>query len=150
MTRGSRRADEARPVRTLLISERRWSMALCILSRVSSITRAARSSSSISGPAYRSSRPSADQRTDGLAAERTRDVARNHQVEHPNGQVVVLAEGDGGEIHHPQVPVDHLHEGDLVVAGGLGMEFGIGRVDAVDARVGALAQELGADLRRPQ
>src|ERR1700733_12706127 len=133
---GSSRAEEARPVRTLLISWRTWSMALAILSLVSSLIRPARSSS-ISGPAYRS-------------LQRPGDVARHHEVEDPDRQVVVLAEGDGGEVHHPQVLVDDLHERDLLVAGGRRIELGVGAVDAVHARVGPLAEELGPDFGGPE
>src|SRR5215472_15203872 len=118
-------------------------MAFPIFSLMSSLTSPARSSS-INGPAYRG--PSTDQRTDRLAAEGPADVARDHEVEHPNGQVIVLAEGDGGEVHDPQVTVDHVHEGDLVVAGRRRVDLGVGTVDTVDARVRALAEELGPDL----
>src|ERR1039458_6590303 len=86
-------------------------------------------------------RPDADQITDPLTAECAWDVPGDHQVENPDGEVVVLAEGDGGEIHDPEVTIDHLHEGDLVVASGLRIELGVGRVDPVDAGVGPLAEE---------
>ena len=48
--------------------------------------------------------------------EGTADVARLHQVEHHDGQLVVHAEGDGGGVHDLQALVEDLHVGDLVVA----------------------------------
>ena len=73
-----------------------------------------------------------------------------HQVEDEDRQPVVPAEGDRREVHDPQVLRDHLHEADLVVTSGVGVDARVGAVDAVDAGVGALQDHLGLDLRGAQ
>ena len=73
-----------------------------------------------------------------------------HEVEDHDRQLVVHAEGDGGGVHHLEALVEDLDVGELGELGGLGVEQGVVGVDAVDARVGALEDGLGADLGGPQ
>src|SRR5262245_63183433 len=117
---------------------------------------ASSSVSSITAPAYRwfdppsgtaapANRPAAsrDVGPDLLALEQAVDVAGLQKVEHHDRDAVVPAEGDRSRVHDLQVLADHVEVGDLVVAGGVGVELRVGAVHAVDPRVGALQDGLG-------
>src|SRR5215210_1473517 len=109
------RAGVARPVRMPAKSTDAWWTALPILSTVS------RRMSSImgDGPAT-----SCDQRTYRLPLEGAPDVARGHEVEHDDGQLVVHAEGDGRGVHDPEAAVEDLDVVDLGEPGRLGVGQG--------------------------
>src|SRR5688572_20242755 len=117
----------------------RWVTALAIFSLASLKTAPMRVSSSViaSGPAGHSLRSSSDQRTDRVPLEGATQVARRGDVEHEDRQVVLLAEGEGGEVHHPQLFGEGLAVADLVVLRRGGIRLRIRGVDAVDAAVRA-------------
>src|SRR5688500_2622265 len=91
--------------------------ALAIFSFASLKTAPMRVSSSVmaSGPAGHSLRSSPDQRTYGVPLEGATQVAGRGDVEDQDRQVVLLAEREGGEVHHPQLRGQGLAVADLVV-----------------------------------
>src|SRR5450759_17782 len=96
----SRRAVDARPVRTVLNSVRRASTA-------PSMRRLPSSSSSstmfVTLPASRFV-GTFYHRADMLTPHHAADVRRRAHVEHKDGQAVVHAEGEGGGVHHLESP----------------------------------------------
>jgi len=72
------------------------------------------------------------------------EVAHNVHVEDVDGEVVLLAHGGGGEVHHLESAGVDLVVGDLGELGGGGVLLGVGGVDAVDA--GALEHHIGLNL----
>src|ERR1039458_6566813 len=76
------------------------------------------------------------------------DIPRLVHVEDDHGQVVVLAEAHGGQVHHLQPLAQNLHVGDLVVLDRVLHQHRIGVVDSID--LGSLEQHIGLDLHGSQ
>src|SRR6185295_2962848 len=72
------------------------------------------------------------------------DVAHVGHVEDQDGHVVVHAEGDGGGVHHLELPLEDVQVGELAEADGGGVLLGVGGVDAV--HLGGLHDDVRVDL----
>src|SRR5919197_1450869 len=87
----------------------------------------------------------ADPGADRLAAHCPADVPIGEQVEHDDGQVVVVAQRQGGGVHHLELAPDRLQVVDAQEAAGLRVLPRVGLVDPVDPVLGQ-EDDLGADL----
>src|SRR5689334_4996379 len=113
----STRPGVARPVRMWLNSWTTWATAFSILSSVS------RRMSSYKGALLRGCAPRGggrrslpDPRADGSARGGPGEVPRGRESEHDDGQAVLAAEGERGEVHHAEAPLEALLEGEPLVA----------------------------------
>ena len=82
--------------------------------------------------------------TDIFALHHLLEVTHDVHVEDVDGEVVLLAHGGGGEVHHLESAGVDLVVGDLGELGGGGVLLGVGGVDAVDA--GALEHHVGLNF----
>ena len=99
-------------------------------------------------------RPTANSRGLWAAVDQSANIFTFHRFLQPiegeaeDGQLLLPAEGDGGEIRGLQVVPDDLLVGKVAVADGVGVLLGVGGIDGVHV----LGEEQGvrADLRRPE
>src|ERR1039458_7394498 len=88
------------------------------------------------------------QRAQRLALDHADDVARLPHAEDHHGHVVVAAEGYGCGVHDAEVQAEDVRVGNLLELGDVGVDFGVGGIDAVDR--GGLQQDVGFDLHGAQ
>src|SRR5262245_20633376 len=98
----STRAGVARPVRRPRSSSRRWLAAFSMRSSASN-----RISSLVMGLHSGSGRL-ADQRADGVPADGPLDVPLALVVEDQDGELLLPAQADGADVHHPQIIAEEL------------------------------------------
>ena len=75
-----------------------------------------------------------DKRSNLLAFHDALQVAYDIHVEDIDGQVVVLAHADSGQVHHLQIAGQHLGIGDVGELRCCGILFWVGSIDAIHAR----------------
>src|SRR5512137_2605273 len=131
----SRRASEARPVRSLL---KDFSRNLIFFSMLSFSSEKIRSVISLMSASH--------DRPYGFAAYDGLDVAFFCDVEHPDGNVVFPTKGYGGCIHYFKVFCQGLGVTDLFVHLCVRMLHGVLVIDPVD--LGGLENHLGLDFSR--
>ena len=85
---------------------------------------------------------------DGFAVDDFAQVAILVHIEDIDGQVVVLAHADGGEVHHFQTAAEHFFVSDFVELHGGRVFLRVCRVDTVDAST--LQHDVGFNLNTSQ
>ena len=85
-----------------------------------------------------------DKRSNLLAFHDALQVAYDIHVEDIDGQIVILAHADSGQVHHLQIAGQHLGIGDVGELRCCGILFWVGSIDAIDA--GALDEQVGFDF----
>ena len=99
-------------------------------------------------------RPAVNSRGLWPAVDQSANIFTFHRLFEPvqgeaeDGQLLLPAEGDGGQVRGLQVVLDDLLIGKMAVADGVGVLLGVGGIDGVHV----LGEEQGvrADLRRPE
>src|SRR6202047_191259 len=89
-----------------------------------------------------------DQRADLFAEHNPADIAALVQVENDDGQIVVLAQGDGGRVHHVEALLQNIHVGKLRKLLGILHFHRVGVVDAV--HFGGFEDGIGFDFHGAQ
>ena len=84
------------------------------------------------------------QRTGLFAREQPHEIAFGVHIEDFDRHSVLLAEREGGQVHHFQTAAVHLVERDRIELHGRRVFLGVGRVDTVDT--GSLEQDVGFAL----